>query len=133
MHFQTAKHHTKALADTWHSEYGCDLQLVTDEVKWNECNRMQMVKQVWSCFCRELLLHLSLLSWSVKIIINNGFLMLFLLITLSNYTADLPHGRGRLTLRKNLTLSQIPPQWTAFAQSRDAADARFLQACFPAN
>lgn len=42
MHFQTAKHRAKALADTWHSEYGCNLQLVSDEVKCSECNSMQM-------------------------------------------------------------------------------------------
>lgn len=42
---------------------------------------------------------------------------------LRSYTADLPHGEGRLTLRKNLTLSQILYQWPAFAQARDTPDA----------
>lgn len=32
MHLQTEEHHAKALADIWHSEYECNLQLVTDEV-----------------------------------------------------------------------------------------------------
>lgn len=43
----------------------------------------------------------------MKIMINNDFLKGFFLLTLRSYGTDLPRGRGRLTLREDLTLSQI--------------------------
>ena len=73
---------------------------------------------------------------AIEVVNENGNKQLFkcfFLLTLGSYSADVRCEHGRLTLRKNLILSQKHYQWPAFAQSGDTRYQVLLQACFAAN